>query len=184
MTRLTTNEQQQAVAAYKAEVSAKSDLERTDLAKDKSGVFTGASAINPASGERIPIWIADYVLMGYGTGAIMAVPAHDERDFEFAQKFGLAIRKWSPAERFPPGSAGASPASPATVPRGSGERSRRGAGNSGRGARAPRKGKERAAFTGDGVAINSPLIDGLATPGGESPHHRLAGGTRARAGGR
>ncbi len=120
---LTTNEQQAAVRDYKAAVSAKSDLERTDLAKDKSGVFIGAHAINPASGERIPIWIADYVLMGYGTGAIMAVPAHDERDLEFARKFGLPILDVVQ----PPG------------------------------------GEKPTGFTGDGVAINSPLIDGLAT---------------------
>ena len=80
------------VGAYRAEVSKKSDLERTELAKDKTGVFTGAYAINPVNGERIPIWIADYVLASYGTGAIMAVPAHDERDWEFADKFGLPIR--------------------------------------------------------------------------------------------
>ena len=66
-------------------------LERTDLAKDKTGVFTGAYAINPVNGEKMPIWIADYVLASYGTGAIMAVPAHDERDYEFAKKFDLAI---------------------------------------------------------------------------------------------
>ena len=70
----------------------KSDLDRTDLAKTKTGVFTGAFAINPVNGERIPIWIADYVLVGYGTGAIMAVPGHDERDFEFAKQFDLPIR--------------------------------------------------------------------------------------------
>jgi len=90
--KITTSEQRDAVQKYKAEVANKSDLERTDLAKSKTGVFTGAYAINPVNGEKIPIWIADYVLMGYGTGAIMAVPAHDERDFEFAQKFGLQIR--------------------------------------------------------------------------------------------
>ena len=82
-----------AVAAYRNQVSSKSDLERTELAKEKSGVFTGAYAINPVNNERIPIWIADYVLMGYGTGAIMAVPAHDERDFEFAKKFELPIKQ-------------------------------------------------------------------------------------------
>ncbi|MDP9291047.1 MAG: leucine--tRNA ligase, partial [Verrucomicrobiota bacterium] len=71
----------------------KSELERTELAKDKTGVFTGAYAINPVNQEEIPIWVADYVLLGYGTGAIMAVPGHDERDFEFAQKFGLPIRE-------------------------------------------------------------------------------------------
>ncbi len=89
--RLTTAEQSAAVADYKAQVSAKSDLERTDLAKEKSGVFTGSLAINAANGERIPIWIADYVLMGYGTGAIMGVPAHDERDLEFARRFSLPV---------------------------------------------------------------------------------------------
>ena len=122
--RLTTDGQQTAVAEYRTEISAKSDLERTDLAKEKTGVFTGAYAINPANGERIPIWIADYVLMGYGTGAIMGVPAHDARDLEFAQKFGLSILE---VVR-PPGDA---------VPIG---------------------------YTGDGVAINSHLINGLPTP--------------------
>ena len=68
-------------------------MERTDLAKEKTGVFTGAYAINPANGEKIPIWIADYVLTRYGTGAIMAVPAHDERDYEFAKKFDLPIKE-------------------------------------------------------------------------------------------
>ena len=121
--RLTTNEQEQAVTDYRERVAAKSDLERTDLAKDKSGVFTGAYAINPASEERIPIWIADYVLMGYGTGAIMAVPAHDERDLEFARTFDLPIREVVQ----PPGT---------EMPTG---------------------------YTADGVAINSPLIDGLPT---------------------
>ena len=122
--RLTTDEQRNAVAAYRNQVSAKSDLERTDLAKEKTGVFTGAFAINPASKEHIPIWIADYVLMGYGTGAIMGVPAHDERDLEFARKFDLPILDVVQ----PPG--GATPTG----------------------------------YVGDGVAINSPLIDGLPTP--------------------
>jgi leucyl-tRNA synthetase len=84
--------QRSAVEAYVREISAKSDLERTDLAKSKSGVFTGAYAINPVNGEEIPVWIADYVLTGYGTGAIMAVPGHDARDHEFAQLFHLPIR--------------------------------------------------------------------------------------------
>jgi leucyl-tRNA synthetase len=88
---LTTDHQRLAVESYKAEVAKKSDLERTELAKEKTGVFTGAFAINPVNGEKIPIWIADYVLASYGTGAIMAVPAHDTRDFEFAQKFDLPI---------------------------------------------------------------------------------------------
>jgi leucyl-tRNA synthetase len=89
---ITTPEQEKAVADYKAFAAGKSDLERTELAKEKSGVWTGAYAINPVNGEKIPIWIADYVLASYGTGAIMAVPAHDTRDFEFATKFKLPIR--------------------------------------------------------------------------------------------
>src|SRR5665213_2746588 len=88
---ITTAEQKQAVEDYKKFASGKSDLERTELAKEKSGVFTGAFAINPVNRKKIPIWIADYVLASYGTGAIMAVPAHDERDFEFARKFELSI---------------------------------------------------------------------------------------------
>ncbi len=91
--QITTPGQRDAVAAYKTEVAKKSDLERTELAKDKSGVFTGAYAINPVNSERIPIWIADYVLATYGTGAIMAVPAHDERDLAFARKFNLPVRQ-------------------------------------------------------------------------------------------
>jgi leucyl-tRNA synthetase len=89
---ITSGQQSRAVEQYKAQAARKSDLERTELAKKKTGVFTGAQAINPVNGERIPIWIADYVLASYGTGAIMAVPAHDERDFEFAVQFGLPIR--------------------------------------------------------------------------------------------
>ena len=88
---ITTSEQKEAVEAYIAETAKKSDLKRTDLAKEKTGVFTGAYAINPVNGKEIPIWIADYVLASYGTGAIMAVPAHDERDYEFAQTFDLEI---------------------------------------------------------------------------------------------
>jgi leucyl-tRNA synthetase len=90
---IVTEEQWPAVRDYREKTARKSDLERTELAKEKSGVFTGAFAINPVNGERIPIWIADYVLTGYGTGAIMAVPAHDERDFEFAKKFDLPIKQ-------------------------------------------------------------------------------------------
>lgn len=91
--KITTAEQKEAVEAYLDQIKSKSDLERTDLAKDKTGVFTGAYAINPVNGERMPIWIADYVLMSYGTGAIMAVPAHDERDYEFAVKFEMPIKE-------------------------------------------------------------------------------------------
>ncbi|MER2174322.1 MAG: leucine--tRNA ligase [Carnobacterium sp.] len=89
--QITTPEQEAEVNAYIEKVSLKSDLDRTDLNKDKTGVFTGAYAVNPVNGKEIPIWIADYVLASYGTGAIMAVPAHDERDYEFAKAFGLEI---------------------------------------------------------------------------------------------
>jgi len=116
-----TEEQWPAVREYRERTARKSELERTDLAKEKTGVFTGAFAINPANDERIPIWIADYVLLGYGTGAIMAVPAHDERDLEFARKFALPIRQ---------------------VVQTLG-------------------GEDAIGFTGNGVAINSPAIDGL-----------------------
>src|ERR1700722_12623294 len=118
---ITTAKQREAVQKYKIEIAKKSDLERTDLAKEKTGVFTGAFAINPVNDEKIPIWIADYVLVGYGTGAIMAVPAHDERDLEFARKFDLPIRQVVQ----PPGD------------------------------------EEPIGFVGDGIAINSPIIDGL-----------------------
>ncbi len=90
---ITTAEQKEAVEAYIKEIQSKSDLERTDLAKTKTGVFTGAYAINPVNGEKLPIWIADYVLASYGTGAVMAVPGHDERDFEFAKTFGLPVKE-------------------------------------------------------------------------------------------
>ncbi len=123
---ITTEEQWPAVRAYREKTARKSDLERTELAKEKSGVFTGAYAINPVNGEKIPIWVADYVLLGYGTGAIMAVPAHDERDLEFAQKFELPIKIVVQAP-------GKSP-------------------------------EESIGFCDNGIAINSPLIDGLPTP--------------------
>jgi leucyl-tRNA synthetase len=90
---LVTAEQRDSVIKYKNEVAKKSDLERTELAKEKTGVFTGLYAVNPVNRELIPIWIADYVLASYGTGAIMAVPAHDERDWEFAKKFNLPIKQ-------------------------------------------------------------------------------------------
>jgi leucyl-tRNA synthetase len=88
---ITTKEKKEEVEKYREEASRKSDLDRTDLAKEKTGVFTGAYAVNPVNDAKIPIWISDYVLISYGTGAIMAVPAHDDRDFEFAKKFNLAI---------------------------------------------------------------------------------------------
>lgn len=90
---LTTEDQWQAVEEYRTKCAAKSELERTELNKNKSGVFTGGYVINPANGEKLPVWIADYVLMTYGTGAIMAVPAHDERDHEFAEKYDLPIKQ-------------------------------------------------------------------------------------------
>jgi leucyl-tRNA synthetase len=120
---ITTPERREDVEAYCRMVASKSDMERTALAKVKTGVATGGYAINPVNGERIPVWIADYVLISYGTGAIMAVPAHDERDYEFATQFGLPIREVVQA------------------PAGSTEK----------------------CFTGDGVSIHSPLIDGLPT---------------------
>ena len=89
--KIYTKEQEEAVLKYIEVAKSKSDLDRTDLNKDKTGIFTGAYAINPVNGKEIPIWIADYVLSSYGTGAIMAVPAHDERDYEFAKKFNIEI---------------------------------------------------------------------------------------------
>ncbi len=89
--KITTKAQKAAVEEYIAASAMKSDMERTELAKEKTGVFTGASAVNPVNGKKIPVWISDYILISYGTGAIMAVPAHDERDFEFAKKFNLPI---------------------------------------------------------------------------------------------
>ena len=88
---ITTDEQKEAVNAYKKEAASKSDLERTELNKEKTGCFTGAYAVNPVNNKLVPIWISDYVLASYGTGAIMAVPAHDERDYAFAKKFGIEI---------------------------------------------------------------------------------------------
>ncbi|MBI5037358.1 MAG: leucine--tRNA ligase [Candidatus Kerfeldbacteria bacterium] len=110
---ITTDKQRSAVEQYQKEAAAKSDLERTDLAKNKTGVFTGAYAVNPVNDKKMPIWIADYVLSTYGTGAIMAVPAHDERDHAFAQKFKLPIvpviqpDRVMPKMQPPMGSAGA-----------------------------------------------------------------------------
>ncbi len=123
---LTTVDRQSAVANYREEVAAKSDLERTDLAKEKTGVFIGAFAINPLNNEKIPIWIADYVLMGYGTGAVMGVPGHDERDLEFARKFEMTVLPVVQA--------------PGKTP------------------------EESIGFLEDGIAINSPIINGLPTP--------------------
>jgi leucyl-tRNA synthetase len=118
---IVTEEQWPAVREYRERTARKSDLERADLSKDKTGVFTGAYAVNPANNEKIPIWIADYVLIGYGTGAIGGVPAHDERDLEFAKKFDLPI---------------------VVVVQPTGDEPAFG-------------------FTGEGIAINSPVINGL-----------------------
>src|ERR671921_762404 len=90
--QITTPERSDEMRAYVEKASRMSEIDRTDVTREKTGVFTGAYALNPANGERIPVYIADYVLMGYGTGAIMAVPGHDERDFEFARKYGIEIR--------------------------------------------------------------------------------------------
>ena len=90
--KMITPEQKAEVHAYQEQASRQSDIDRENAEREKTGVFSGGYAINPVNDERIPIWIADYVLMGYGTGAIMAVPAHDQRDFEFARKFGLEVR--------------------------------------------------------------------------------------------
>ncbi len=155
---LTTHDQRQAVADYKKEVAAKSDLERTDLAKDKSGVFIGAYATNPANNERIPVWIADYVLMGYGTGAIMGVPAHDARDLEFARKFDLPICPVIAPQT--PGSARDSRAVSGDLAGNTRARNEGVAGES----PAPARESRALPFLGEGIAINSPLIDGLATP--------------------
>jgi leucyl-tRNA synthetase len=124
--RLTPEDWKPAVAKYREQVAAKSDLERTDLAKEKTGVFIGAYVINPVNQEKIPVWIADYVLMGYGTGAVMGVPGHDERDLEFARKFNMAVLPVVQA--------------PGKTP------------------------EESIGFLEDGVAINSPIINGLPTP--------------------
>ena len=120
---IVTEEQWPTVRDYRERTARKSDLERADLSKDKTGVFTGAYAMNPANNEKIPIWIADYVLIGYGTGAIGGVPAHDERDLEFARKFDLPIVE---------------------VVR-------------------PLADEPALGFVGEGIAINSPIINGLAS---------------------
>ena len=125
--QIVTEEQWPTVREYRERTARKSELERTDLSKEKTGVFTGAYAINPANKERIPIWIADYVLAGYGTGAIGGVPAHDERDLEFAKKFNLAV---------------------VVVVQ-------------------PTTDEPAIGFTGEGIAINSPIINGLSSAEGK-----------------
>ena len=93
VSEIVSDDQKDAIEAFKKSIASKSDLERTDLNKDKSGVFTGAVAINPINGEELPIWVGDYILSSYGTGAVMAVPAHDTRDYEFAKKYDLPMRQ-------------------------------------------------------------------------------------------
>jgi len=133
---ITTPEQKDAVETYQKSIASKSDMDRGDLNKDKSGVFTGAFAVNPVNNERIPVWIADYVMMGYGTGAIMAVPAHDERDFEFATRFGLPIVQVVTVQT--KGETKEGPPVPPCPPPGE-------------------------AFSDPGIAINSGFLDGLPT---------------------
>ncbi|MDX1386606.1 MAG: leucine--tRNA ligase, partial [bacterium] len=123
--KILTKENRSEAEQYINEAKNKSDLLRTDLAKEKTGVFSGAYAINPVNGEKIPVWIADYVLMSYGTGAIMAVPGHDERDHEFARQFKLPIREVVSGGKKP---------------------------------------IEEEVYTGDGLLVNSELINGLAVP--------------------
>lgn len=141
--KLTTPEQRSAVDAYRQQAALKSDLDRTDLAKDKSGVFTGGYAINPINGTQVPVWIADYVLISYGTGAIMAVPAHDLRDWEFAVKFKIPIIPVvQPPEGYEPSKEESALA--VTLP---GDES----------------GRSVAPMISEGTAINSDRFDGLPT---------------------
>lgn len=132
------------VLAYREVAVRKSELDRAALTKEKTGVFTGGYAINPVNAERIPLWVADYVLMSYGTGAIMAVPAHDERDFDFALQFGLPIVEV---------------VRPVEIPTGQAEREKMGIVR-----QAERNGKVLQCFIGDGVAVNSPIFNGQPTP--------------------
>jgi leucyl-tRNA synthetase len=133
--RLTTPAQKQAVETYRTEVAQKSEISRQDATQEKTGVFTGSFALNPLTGEKIPIWIADYVLMGYGTGAVMAVPAHDERDAEFAKKFKLPIKQ---VIQLPLAASTAN-------------------------ANAVQSDVQEKCFTGEGISINSGFITGLPT---------------------
>jgi leucyl-tRNA synthetase len=153
--RITTTDQRAAVSAYVEQAAGKSERDRQADAKDKTGVFTGAHAINPVNGEAVPVWIADYVLTGYGTGAIMAVPAHDERDFAFATKFDLPIR--TVVESVGQASAVGQASS---LPSGTDPKASK--------VLAPQEASEmlapREAFVGEGEAVNSGFLDGLPTP--------------------
>ncbi len=137
--RLTTPEQKSAVDEYCRKASLKSDLDRTDLAKEKTGVFTGSCAVNPVNGKQVPVWVADYVLISYGTGAIMAVPAHDLRDWEFAVEFDLdIIPVVAPPENYEPSKDEAALAREVD-------------------------GQTQTPFSGLGTAINSDAFDGMST---------------------
>ena len=142
---LTTPDQRAAVSAYVEQARNKSDRDRQAEAKEKTGVFTGGHATNPVNGERVPVWVADYVLTGYGTGAIMAVPAHDERDFEFARKLDLPIREVV----LPPRGASFQLATSDAEDRPSAD--------------GKLEARPTAAFTGEGTAVNSGFLDGMAT---------------------
>ena len=156
--RLSTPEQADAVRAYCQKAASKSDLDRTDLAKDKTGVFTGSYALNPVNGCAIPIWVADYVLISYGTGAIMAVPAHDTRDFEFAKQFDLPIITVVDPGESGQSAVGSGQAGIKDSPRPMGE---------GQGVRASSARDDlyagRIAFLADGTAVNSGPYNGLTT---------------------
>jgi leucyl-tRNA synthetase len=160
--KVTTPSQKSAVTAYRAEAARKSELERTALEKDKTGVFTGGYAINPVNNEKIPIWVADYVMMGYGTGAIMAVPAHDERDFEFAKKFDLPIIHVV-AEPLATDSGTRPEALRMKELTADGPKVVRFIKNS-QGTELVGAWVSGESYVGDGIAFNSPLIDGLRTP--------------------
>src|SRR5262249_34682703 len=137
--KITTPQNRAAVRAYQEEAARKSDLERTELTKKKTGVFTGAFAVNPVNNEKIPVWIADYVLPSYGTGASMAVPAHDLRDWEFARAFKLPIRDVvQPPKGYKPGKDEAELA-------------------------VEENGRKVYPFAGEGTAINSGPYDGQST---------------------
>ena len=155
-----------AVAAYRTQIAGKSERDRMAETKEKTGVFTGAYAINPVNDEKLPVYIADYVMMGYGTGAIMAVPGHDERDFEFARKFALPIR----AVVMPPDGW--------LVQHDPQKDTRRDIAAL-RDAYVKDAGTFPVAFTGEGIAVNSDIIDGPAHARGQGPHH-LAAGRRRR----
>jgi leucyl-tRNA synthetase len=159
--QITTAEQKAAVEAYIQVCATKSDMERGELNKDKTGVFTGAHAINPVNGEQIPIWIADYVMMGYGTGAIMAVPAHDERDFEFAVRFELPIitvvEEYRAGQDYFSGDGRGD-----GIGYGDGEGGGKGSGFSGT-LSGDGLGDGRFCFHGEGYAVNSGFLDGLPT---------------------